>query len=80
MKNLLIACLSAAALLTSAAASAQTYPSKPLRWIVDGTPLPAAESWAQTEWKPKSEGFSRVTVIDAEGRSATSNIRLKRDM
>jgi penicillin-binding protein 1C len=54
--------------------------AKPLRWIVDGTPLPAAESWAQTEWKPKSEGFSRVTVIDAEGRSATSHIRLKRDM
>lgn len=54
--------------------------SKPLRWIVDGTPLPASESWAQTEWKPKSEGFSRVTVIDAEGRSASANIRLKRDM
>ncbi len=54
--------------------------AKPLRWIIDGTPLPAAENWAQTEWTPKGEGFSRVTVIDAEGRSATSNIRLKRQM
>ncbi|MFT3811694.1 MAG: penicillin-binding protein 1C [Micropepsaceae bacterium] len=54
--------------------------AKPLRWIVDGTPLPAVDSWAQTEWKPTGEGFSRVTVIDAEGRSATANIRLKRQM
>ena len=54
--------------------------AKPLRWIIDGKPLPAADSWAQTEWKPTGEGFSRVTVIDAEGRSATSNIRLKREM
>ncbi len=54
--------------------------SKPLRWIVDGAPLPASENWAQTEWTPTGEGFSRVTVIDADGRSATSNIRLKRQM
>ena len=54
--------------------------AKPLRWIVDGTPLPAVDSWAQTEWTPRGEGFSRVTVIDAEGRSATANIRLKRQL
>jgi len=54
--------------------------AKPLRWVVDGTPLPAAPGWGQTEWTPTGEGFSRVTVIDAEGRSATSNIRLKRQM
>ncbi len=54
--------------------------AKPLRWVIDGTPLPATDIWSQTEWKPTGEGFSRVTVIDAEGRSATSNIRLKREM
>ena len=52
----------------------------PLRWVVDGTPLPAAEQYAQTQWQPASEGFSRVTVIDAQGRTATSKIRLKREM
>lgn len=54
--------------------------SRPLRWVIDGTPLPAVDSHAQTEWIPKGEGFSRVTVIDADGRAATSKIRLKRDM
>ena len=54
--------------------------SKPLRWVVDGTPLPAGDAYAQTEWQPREEGFVRVTVIDAEGRSASSRIRLKRQM
>ncbi|BCW88081.1 Biosynthetic peptidoglycan transglycosylase [Alphaproteobacteria bacterium SO-S41] len=54
--------------------------AKPLRWVVDGKPLPDAGDYAQTEWQPHEEGFSRVTVIDAEGRSATSKIRLKRSM
>ena len=52
--------------------------TKPLRWVVDGNPLPAVETWSQTEWKPTGEGFARVTVIDADGRSATANVRLKR--
>jgi len=54
--------------------------ARPLRWVVDGTPLPAAPVYGQTEWTPKGEGFTRVTVIDAEGRAATSKIRLKREM
>lgn len=54
--------------------------SRPLRWVIDGTPLPATDLYAQTEWAPKGEGFTRVTVIDADGRAATSKIRLKKDM
>jgi penicillin-binding protein 1C len=54
--------------------------ARPLRWVVDGEPLPAGDAYAQTEWLPREEGFARVTVIDAEGRSATSQIRLKRAM
>ncbi|MCC6917705.1 MAG: penicillin-binding protein 1C [Alphaproteobacteria bacterium] len=54
--------------------------ARPLRWVVDGTPLPAAPVYGQIEWSPKGEGFTRVTVIDAEGRAATSKIRLKREM
>ena len=48
--------------------------------MVDGNPLPAVDAFAQTEWVPKGEGFARVTVIDAEGRAATSKVRLKKDM
>jgi penicillin-binding protein 1C len=54
--------------------------AKPLRWMVDGLPVPVADPYAQVEWQPRGEGFVRVTVMDAQGRSATSKIRLKRDM
>lgn len=48
----------------------------PLRWVINGLPLelaPGADSW----WTPDGEGFARVTVVDADGRSDTSQIRLK---
>jgi penicillin-binding protein 1C len=51
----------------------------PLRWLIDGVPLAIAER-DQTEWQPAAEGFVRVTVIDAQGRAATSKVRLKRAM
>ena len=31
------------------------------------------DSW----WTPEGEGFARITVVDADGRSDTSQIRLK---
>ena len=48
----------------------------PLRWVVNGLPLmiaPGTDGW----WTPDGEGFARVTVVDADGRSDTSQIRLK---
>ena len=46
----------------------------PLQWVVNGAPLNAqANGW----WTPDSEGFAQITVVDADGRSDTSQIRLK---
>jgi penicillin-binding protein 1C len=46
---------------------------EPLRWIVNGLPLGTADN----RWTPDGEGFARITVVDADGRSDTSQIRLK---
>jgi penicillin-binding protein 1C len=50
----------------------------PLRWVINGLPLQSqsllgSDSW----WTPEGEGFARITVVDADGRSDTSQIRLK---
>jgi penicillin-binding protein 1C len=48
----------------------------PLRWVINGLPLaaqPGSDGW----WTPEGEGFARITVVDADGRSDTSQIRLK---
>jgi penicillin-binding protein 1C len=49
-----------------------------LHWLVDGRPLPPAPPRRTLYWQPAEIGFSRVTVIDAEGRSARATVRLAR--
>ncbi len=50
----------------------------PLRWLVDGRPLPeTAIARRATYWQPDSPGFVRLTVIDAQGRSAQATVRLE---
>ena len=46
----------------------------PLHWVVNGMPL---DEGANGRWTPDSEGFAQITVIDADGRSDTSQVRLK---
>jgi len=48
----------------------------PLRWLVDGRPLPAAQPRRTLYWQPAENGFVRLTVIDAKGRSARAIVRL----
>jgi penicillin-binding protein 1C len=48
----------------------------PLRWLVDGKPLPPGLPHRPIYWQPEGIGFSQLTVIDAEGRSARSTVRL----
>src|SRR5262249_45484998 len=48
----------------------------PFRWLVDGKPLPAGLPRRPVYWQPKDVGFAQLTVIDAEGRSARSRVRL----
>jgi penicillin-binding protein 1C len=50
--------------------------SGPLRWLVDGRPLPPAEPRHPLYWQPPDIGFVRLTVIDAKGRSARATVRL----
>ena len=46
----------------------------PLRWVVNGAPLQDdANGW----WTPDAEGFAQITVVDADGRSDTAQVRLK---
>jgi penicillin-binding protein 1C len=49
---------------------------RPLRWLVDGRPLASELPRRPTYWRPDGVGFVRLTVIDAEGRSAHSTVRL----
>ena len=49
---------------------------QPVRWLVDGELLAKPMARKRTLWMPESAGFSTVTVIDAAGDSATSQIRL----
>ena len=46
----------------------------PLQWVINGTPLPESTNpW----WTPDVEGFAQITVVDADGRSDTAQVRLK---
>jgi penicillin-binding protein 1C len=49
----------------------------PLRWLVDGRPLPPATPRNPVFWRPSGIGFARLTVIDAQGRSARATVRLE---
>ena len=49
---------------------------QPYRWIVDGKPLPAGQPRRPVYWQPAGIGFARLTVIDAQGHSAHSSVRL----
>jgi penicillin-binding protein 1C len=49
---------------------------RPFRWLVDGKPLPSTPPRRPIYWQPEGVGFARLTVIDGEGRSAHSTVRL----
>lgn len=47
---------------------------RPLRWLVNGVPVPSSRLRRQTVWKPDGEGFVRITVIDASGQVASAQV------
>ena len=51
---------------------------RPFRWLIDGIPLPLELPRRPIYWQPEGIGFSELTVIDADGRSARSTVRLAR--
>ena len=48
----------------------------PFTWLVDGAVLGNFGRYEQASLEP-GEGFSRITVIDADGNSATSRVRFR---
>jgi len=47
-----------------------------LSWVVNGIPLEAPLDRAEARWTPDGEGFARIVVIDATGRSARATVRV----
>ncbi len=50
----------------------------PLTWLVNGALLGSFDRFAPALYTPTGEGLARVTVVDAEGRSDSSQVRFKR--
>jgi penicillin-binding protein 1C len=50
-----------------------------LSWYVDGAPLGPDPLSGQVVWRPAAPGFYRLAVIDAAGRKAVAQVRVKLD-
>ena len=48
----------------------------PLTWLVDGAPIASDPHSREVTWKPAAAGFSKFTVIDANGRTDRVSVRL----
>ena len=49
----------------------------PFVWLVDGRPVAEADGRRQSLWQPAGPGFSRLSVIDATGASASVQVRVE---
>ncbi|MFC7291556.1 penicillin-binding protein 1C [Hirschia litorea] len=46
-----------------------------LRWYVEGSPIPV-NTYGDTVWTPKEEGFYTLEVVDKRGESRSSTVRI----
>lgn len=51
---------------------------KPLRWLVNGQPLAAANWRREAFWLPDGEGLARITVLDQAGQTAGAEVWISR--
>jgi len=51
--------------------------TRPLRFLVDGAPVPSIAALRDTAWTPPGPGFYRLSVLDATGAVATAAIRVR---
>ena len=51
---------------------------EPLTWLVDGRLIGSFSRFQPVLLTPSGEGFARITVVDASGRSDTAQVRFKR--
>ncbi len=49
---------------------------RPISWYIDGQPL-LEDAAGEFSWYPKAEGFYDLTVVDANGHSDKSHVRVK---
>ena len=50
----------------------------PLTWLVNGELLGNFDRFQPVLYTPDGEGLARITVVDAQGRSDTSQVRFKK--
>ncbi len=50
---------------------------EPLTWLVNGRLIGSFDRFAPITVTPDGEGVARITVVDASGRSDTSQVRFK---
>ncbi|WP_144185977.1 penicillin-binding protein 1C [Elioraea rosea] len=50
---------------------------RPLTWLIDGQPILSDRHRRETRWTPLGPGFYRVTVIDADGTAAATELRIR---
>jgi penicillin-binding protein 1C len=50
---------------------------RPLTFLVDGAPLPTDPARREASWMPPGPGFYRITVLDAEGAAARTELRVR---
>jgi len=51
----------------------------PLTWLVNGMLIGSFDRFQPALYLPQGEGLARITVVDAEGRSDSSEVRFKRE-
>ncbi|MGC9952973.1 MAG: penicillin-binding protein 1C [Rhizomicrobium sp.] len=51
----------------------------PLTWLVNGALLGSFDRFQPALYLPRGEGLARITVVDSEGRSDSSQVRFKRE-
>ena len=49
----------------------------PLTWLIDGAPIASDPHSHEAIWQPSAAGFSKLTVIDANGRTDRVSVRLR---
>jgi penicillin-binding protein 1C len=49
----------------------------PLTWLVDGAPIASDPHAREAVWQPHGPGFTKFTVIDANGRIDRAAIRVR---
>jgi penicillin-binding protein 1C len=50
---------------------------RPITFLVDGHPIPAAAVRRETSWTPAGPGFYRLTVLDADGLATHATVRVR---